>query len=346
MKSAYDIEMREREPLMDIFSNIEGADENILLKSPELISPEEIKLGDKQSSFSRDRDNGMISKYIIGTRNEQPFFVVEYYGCLPDDLTPNEKAQFAKERRQIGGVETDVYVLGYGNVPEMSAKEKETGTQIPDDYYVAKPRRLADYELGEGQLLTAPDLAEYVKTHKVVFYTGAGISINAGVPDMASWQEAMGIDLKQDMDDFLRRAVNDPEANLSSLQQFRHAAVELPPTPAHEAVKILAQKTGSQIMTENTDLLHERSGVRALHISGEWLRENVQEEWLKEIDGVVAVGLNADDRGFLAWYKQQNPNGKIIAVNVRQPNYVGEGDAIIEGDAQEILPEAAKHVIQ
>lgn len=333
--------MPEREPSMYSFGNTERASENKLLHSPEPISLKEIRLGDKQASFSRDN-----SKYVLGTRHGQPYFVIEYYGPLPDELTQNEKAQFSHNKRQINGVEADVYVLGYGAVPEMSAKEKETGAQIPDDYYVSQPRKFADYEPEEEQRLTPGELAKYVKEHKVIFYTGAGISKAAGVPDMADWQKAMGIDLKQDTDDFLRRSVRDPEANLVALQEFRQAAAELPPTPAHEAVKELAQQSNCQILTENTDLLHERSGVRALHISGEWLRDNVRTKWLQEIDGVITVGLSADDRGFLAWYKQNNPDGKIIAVNVQQPNYVEVGDAMVEGDAQTVLPEVVRQASQ
>ncbi len=166
------------------------------------------------------------------------------------------------------------------------------------------------------------------------------------MPVMTDWQKAMGINLKQDVDDFLLRAVRDPDTNLIALEEFRKKAANLPPTPAHEAIAKLAQKFNGQILTENTDLLHERSGVRALHISGQWLRENVQEEWLKDIDAIVTVGLSADDRGFLAWYKQHNPNGKIIAVNPEQPNYLGTNDAFVAGDAQEILPAIEQQITQ
>ena len=257
----------------------------------------------------------------------------------PNKLTPDEEGLFEKEQRQIEGKETSVYVLGYGNVPEMSAQQKETGPYIPDDYFVAQPRKFVDYELSAKESLSPSELAEYIKDHKVVFYTSAGVSKSAGVPDMNSWQQAMGIDLKQNTDDFLHRAMHDPEANLASLQKFRKAITELLPTSAHEAIQKLAREKKCQVLTENSDLLHERSGIRPLRVSGEWLRENVREEWLKDVDAVVTVGLSADDRGILAWYKKHNPKGKIIAINRKQPDYVGSGDVVVEGDAQEILPE-------
>ena len=79
--------------------------------------------------------------------------------------------------------------------------------------------------------------------------------------------------------------------------------------------------------------------MKAIHISGPWLRENIKPEWLKEIDGVITIGLSYDDRGFLGWYKENNPNGKIIAIDLEQPSYLGNEDFILKGDCQEILPE-------
>ena len=38
------------------------------------------------------------------------------------------------------------------------------------------------------------------------------------------------------------------------------------------------------------------------------------------------------------WYKENNPNGKIIAINLNQPSYLGNEDFILKGDCQKILP--------
>ena len=146
--------MSEREPSPHRFGNTEKESGNKLLKAPESISSDEvIGLGDKESSFSRDSAS-TSSKYILGTREGKPYFVVEYYGSLPDELTSDERGLFTRDQRQIDGVKIDVYTLEYGNVPEVSAKERVMETQIPDDYYVARPRKFNDYELGEDQRLS------------------------------------------------------------------------------------------------------------------------------------------------------------------------------------------------
>jgi urease accessory protein UreE len=53
---------------------------------------------------------------------------------------------------------------------------------------------------------------------------------------------------------------------------------------------------------------------------------------------VIAIGLKLDDRGFLGWYKKQNPQGTIIAINLTQPPYLGDEDFLVIGDLQEIIP--------
>jgi NAD-dependent SIR2 family protein deacetylase len=59
---------------------------------------------------------------------------------------------------------------------------------------------------------------------------------------------------------------------------------------------------------------------------------------------VITVGLSYDDRGFLGWYKENNPNGKIVAVNLSQPSYLGNEDFILKEDCQKAIPELEKRI--
>lgn len=116
------------------------------------------------------------------------------------------------------------------------------------------------------------------------------------------------------------------------------------PTPAHYAVKNIVLLKNWQLLTENVDSLHQRSGVEVLgNTSGkmnfDWLMNNIKPEHLKQIDFVVTCGLNSDGLGFLASYKKYNPKGKIIAMNLVQPNYLGSDDILVAGDLQETLPD-------
>lgn len=94
------------------------------------------------------------------------------------------------------------------------------------------------------------------------------------------------------------------------------------------------------LLTENLDLLHQRTGINSLHHDnrGNWLKSNVSEEDLKKIDYVVTVGLTSDESGFLGWYKAANPKWIIIAINLQQPHYLGAEDLLLTDDVQQILP--------
>ncbi|KKQ80173.1 MAG: hypothetical protein UT03_C0031G0001, partial [Candidatus Moranbacteria bacterium GW2011_GWD2_38_7] len=152
------------------------------------------------------------------------------------------------------------------------------------------------------------------------------------------------ISIKNIGHELIMLAVSEPEKALKPWDDFANAAFENGPTIAHSALTRLAEKLQCKIFTENVDHLHEKTGIQALRPTGDWLKENIQPSWLKEIDAIITVGLSSDDRGMLAWYKENNPNGKLIAINLVQPNFVGEEDYLLKGDLQDILPELEKMV--
>ena len=52
-----------------------------------------------------------------------------------------------------------------------------------------------------------------------------------------------------------------------------------------------------------------------------------------------------DDKAFLAWYKENNPDGLIISLDLSQPNYLGDNDYLVNGDLQMILESIAKNLM-
>ena len=156
---------------------------------------------------------------------------------------------------------------------------------------------------------------------------------------MVQLDEMLGIEMSEKVDGLLKKAVTNPQHVIDSWEDFTRTAFEESATPAHRSLGALAQKLKAQIFTENVDCLHESVGVKVMHLTGHWLKDNVRPEWLKVIDAVITVGLSYDDRGFLGWYKKNNSNGRIIAVNLNQPSYLGSEDFILKGDCQKIIPE-------
>ena len=392
------------------FPEKKETDKNFLLQKPEKVSLEEEKKREGELRFSFGSDT---RRYYLGHKDSTPFFMVEYFDVLPDELSEEEKAKFSKEKRIIKGEEKDVYVLKYGPAPKQKEEYQEPDPNQNKRYRIAQardferdminrfvtnddnkqvmkeiltkysdlnqeeidkiveqlfiaqrqedretiralsnrfPKKIAEKvrnEIRERMLpkpneLNIEQLIEILKNKRVLFYTGAGISVASGVHSMDQLYETLGIDMSKRVDDLLRRAVSDPQGVIEPWEEFTKAAFEKPATPAHQSLAVLAQKIKSQIFTENVDNLQEKTGIKAIHLTGPWLKENIRPEWLKDIDVVLTVGLSYDDRGFLGWYKENNQNGKIVAINLDQPSYLGDEDFLLKGDCQRILPELEK----
>jgi len=274
----------------------------------------------------RDFERGMIDSFVADDANKQIMseILAKYSELSPQEIAQIVEQTFEAYRRQDREAICALSSRFPKKVAEMVKNE------------------IRERMLPKPQEMEVAQLVELLKNKRVLFYTGAGISIASGVPSMDQLQESLGIEMPQKVDGFLKRAVANPQSVIDSWEEFTKAAFEKPATPAHQSLGRLAQKLKAQIFTENVDHLQEQAGVKAIHLTGPWLKENVQPEWLKDIDVVITVGLSHDDRGFLGWYKENNPNGKIVAINLNQSSYLGNEDFILKGDCQKIIPELEK----
>jgi NAD-dependent SIR2 family protein deacetylase len=275
---------------------------------------------------SRDFERGMIDRFVADDANKQ---VMNEILAGHSKLSPNEISQIT------------------GQTFEASRKRDKEAVRTLSSRFsksVAEKIRneIRERMLPKPQEMEVAQLVEILKDKKVLFYTGAGISMASGVHSMDQLQETLGIEMSEKIDSLLKKAVANPQGVIDSWEEFTKAAFEKPATPAHQSLRTLAQKLKSQIFTENVDHLQERAGVKATHLTGPWLKENIQPEWLRDVDVVITVGLSYDDRGLLGWYKENNPNGKIVAVNLSQPSYLGNEDFMLKGDCQKIVPELEK----
>ena len=89
------------------------------------------------------------------------------------------------------------------------------------------------------------------------------------------------------------------------------------------------------LLTENLDSLHEQTGIMPYRLSKHENKDAIHPDDLQKIDFVVCVGLSHDDRGFLAWYKKHHPQGRIVALDLKAPSYLGDEDYLLEGDLQQ-----------
>lgn len=207
----------------------------------------------------------------------------------------------------------------------------------PENYsYIVTERRI--FENAHPQPLTEAELTDLIKNKNVLFYTGAGLSVCSGIPAMADLQESLGLEASKKFLFSLEKALVHPREFASKILTFHYACLISPPTPAHRALKELATLKKTRILTENLDILHESSGISPYRIDPHQLRQETDETTFHPFDYLICVGLSYDDRGFLGWYKEKNPQGKIIAVDLKQPSYLGDEDFLVTGDIQKILP--------
>ena len=196
------------------------------------------------------------------------------------------------------------------------------------EYTVAK-RRV--FEEAAPKKIRQDDLEKVLREGNVLFYTGAGISKASNVPYMDELISLLGIE-----EDSVEEAIQNPEEFVKRISQFHLAALYCPPTKAHLALKELARLKNVAILTENLDGLHEASGVFPYRIDPMDLKKEGSS--LGSFEYVICLGLSHDDRGFLGYFKELNPEGKIIAIDLHKPSYLGYEDYLLVGDVQVVIP--------
>ena len=256
-------------------------------------------------------------------------FTLEYYGVFPKDL---DRSVFTRTERLINGELTEVHRYSYGDSP-WQPTEEQSRIGFQPAYHLAQPLVLSE-QCEESSLSS---LVDYINSHKVVFYTGAGLSEAGGVSGMGAFMEQMGIDTSKGADGFITRLLHSPEELVSTFSSFCQSAYYGEPTKGHIAIKEIALNRGMQVFTENFDHLHERSGIRSLRAEEADLSAQIDPDSLSKIEAFFCVCLSYDDRGLLAFYKKLNPQGKIIALNLEQPSCIGSQDMFLSGDAHELL---------
>jgi len=245
------------------------------------------------------------------------------------------KEQF-HEVKQMDGV--SMFVYSYGNIDVAGLSIPKLNPQLSPDYCIVEPRRFT--ELPMVQHISLEQLASYIHDHSIMLYTGAGISIACGVPSMAQLEAALYIERNKDVLN-MKKIIDNASNAVEKFKHFFETAFQLQPSEAHYAIAEIANDKKCAVFTENIDVGHQKSGIYPLMAEPKLRDQGV---YFKDIDAIVCVGLSHDDRGLLAFYKERNPAGVIIAIDLKQTDYLGKEDMLLVGDLQEIVPMLAKKI--
>ena len=211
-----------------------------------------------------------------------------------------------------------------------------------DSYHLAKPLHFTG---AVPKTITLDELCHLLLAKRVIFYTGAGISANAGVSTMAGLKASLGLN-QQVVDNLTRAVLREGDKSLLPWKSFCESMFNAEPTKAHVALARIALAKNVLIFTENIDYLHERSGIMPVRPTKQTVLNNIEPNDLKQLDAIICIGLSRDDKGFLAYYKMHHPKGMIVAIDLSLPSYLSEDDCFLGGDLQKIVPNTVEELVE
>ncbi|NGX39450.1 MAG: NAD-dependent protein deacetylase [Chlamydiae bacterium] len=265
----------------------------------------------KELDMNWEREDALFS---FQTAPKEATFTITLTEEQWKELPKKVRKQFA----QLGSEYTFTY-------PKSSRRDEREG-----EYCIAKRRVISQ---GIPKSLTLEELSEWIGKKKILFYTGAGISAASKVPTMHQLAA-----LFQFEKEWIALMVKHPKTVIRKIRYFHRACFESAPTKAHWALKELALSKNIPLLTENLDHLHQKTGLAPFCVSASAVKESIELEKLKQIDAILCIGLSFDDKGFLGWYKEVNPDGKLLSIDLAKPSYLGDEDFLLTGDIQEVIP--------
>jgi NAD-dependent SIR2 family protein deacetylase len=327
--------------------------QSVLLKAPQEISSKELKKKDvgniRESqgcrSVNGDKDD-FSRRFTFGWRYENEraydiYFELNFYEKFPKSLS-KYKDRFVIEKED----DVENFVYRHGKIPSAKAQGKDEPEKealkwisINSQIRVIPENNRSPHEL------SVEECAAFIAHKKVLFVTGAGISIAAKIPTLQVLYEKLGADQEKEVDSFVIDVLENQEKLKTVIRDFRKSIYDAKPTPAHYALKRLAFYKGSQIVTDNYDGLHNKSGIREYKINYAKLEKDLTKKVAEQIDGIIVIGSSMDFKALLGRYKKFNPLGVIIAINKEKTKYLDTNDFIVKGDIQKILPAISKIVV-
>ncbi len=318
------------------------ASDNDYFLNPQLYSEQELSDMRKEKSLDMCWNFGKNSHFRFISSKEDVYFEI-YLGELPhiyEDFLNRIKNKFVQNK---SGQLVFSYKLATSGKEEVNTFfiTKKEGNPDEFSYIVAERRIIED---AYPNLINQETLEKVIRTKKVLFYTGAGLSLASDVPAMNELNKLLGLEVGKKFIFSLENAIKSPRQFAEKIKFFHDACLYSAPTKAHLALRDLSLYNNTRLVTENLDCLHEASGIFPYRIDSKHLREEIGGRSLAQFDYIICIGLSFDDRGFLGWYKEQNPQGKIIAVDISKPSYLGNEDFLVQDDLQSLIPNIQKAI--
>ena len=219
----------------------------------------------------------------------------------------------------------------------------ESIQQTPGGYYPVSPTRAPE----QAERVDVAELAHRIRDKPLIAFTGAGLSIAAGIP---TFEGKGGLQEQFPIDDYrlpgavADRMIRQPRETALILGKFYTRFMTACPTRAHAALAKL-EKSGilKHIITGNFDKLHERAGSRKVHVNEPKYFKSSDEGWAWIQEGRVALvtGVSMDAENGLLDYARDN-GLQIAVIDPGRPGFMHAKDWFVEGLSEDILPELTR----
>lgn len=291
---------------------------------------QELKEMDLNMAWCKDNED----YFRFRTTHDDVYFELGFIKPLPECLEAYQDGLFERGEQFIYA-----YKWHEAEGEQINSPSELSVIQPNSDHYLIHERRV--FEKSAPQTILEEELISIIADKAILFYTGAGISAASSVPTMGELEQLLHLENGMCCEFYLS-ALKDPKELALGLKFFHNSCFFSPPTKAHVALKGLALFKNTQIVTENLDFLHEYTGMMPIRVSPEYFRKEIDPSSWTEVDYIICIGLSFDDRGFLGWYKAHHPDGKIIAIDLGKPSYLGNEDFLLQGDLQEVVSRMAE----
>lgn len=200
------------------------------------------------------------------------------------------------------------------------------------DYHLWEKLR---YENNDPKLLSKNDIIKLLKNKNIAIYTWAWIS-RWKIYDMNELESKTWIN-KEFIKNNFENLIQNKAVILDIWNYFINSFYHSNPNEWHHHIAKICKEKHIILFTENYDKLHQKTWINPIKNINKSIDNQDNQEYFRNLDFIITVGLRQDDRWFLWLYKKLNPNGKIISLNLDKSEYLSDNDYLLKWDLHETL---------
>ena len=208
---------------------------NELLIPPKMLSEEERIEGVKNRDLDMTWYIGKDDYFRFKTKHDEIYFEVVFAQTFPECFEEIDKQAFLhnsplNQQRQ----QEFIYAYRWHEVkdkPIINFPIEEKAIQADSKTYLVSDRRV--FEKSNPLSLSEEELVSILSNHRVVFYTGAGISAASNVPTMTQLFQLLKLEEGIGFLSSLKATIRHPHELASNIKSFHRACFFNSPTKAH-----------------------------------------------------------------------------------------------------------------